>query len=258
MREIVRTEGVVLRRRDFGETSRVAVVFTLRKGKVQLLAKGARRTKSKFGASLEPLTYGEFVFYYRENKDLYTLSEASIIRSYDRLRAEPASLVYGLVCAEATERLTEELDPDAASLRQLAAALDAVERGTAPRLVTSYYLLRLAANIGFGPALLTCKKCGRRRPEGPVTFSPADGAVFCKRCTPELAEKVELTPGAYRLLAFLTEVEPSKIGRIKTDVATVNQVMSFVLAHLRFHTGLELKALSSLRFIGKPEMVKPR
>ena len=105
MREIIRTEGVVLKRRDFGETSRVVIVYTYRKGKVQLLAKGARRPKSKFGAALEPLTLGEYVFYYREAKDLYTLSEADIVRSYQRVREDAPRLVYGLACVEAADKI---------------------------------------------------------------------------------------------------------------------------------------------------------
>ena len=80
MTEIIRTEGVVLRRRDFGESSRIAVGYTRDAGKVQLLARGARMPKNKFGAALEPLSRAEFVFYWRESKDLFTLAATAIIR----------------------------------------------------------------------------------------------------------------------------------------------------------------------------------
>lgn len=245
MREIIRTEGIVLRRRDFGETSRIAVVYTYRKGKVQLLAKGARRPKSKFGAVLEPLTLGEFIFYYREVKDLYTLSEATIVRSYQRLRENPGGLVFGMACAEAADRLTRELDPDPRSVRLLSSALDAMERGTSRRLVFGHYLLHLATGVGFRPELVSCKNCGRVRPDGAVTFSPADGAIFCDRCTADAGGAV-LTPDAYKLLLFLADVPAPKLARVKASAGAAAQVSSFLLAHLRYHTDMELKALKSL------------
>jgi DNA repair protein RecO (recombination protein O) len=246
MREIIRTEGIVLRRRDFGETSRIAVVYTYRKGKVQLLAKGARRPKSKFGAALEPLTLSEFVFYYREAKDLYTLGEASIVRSYQGLRENPGRLVFGLACAEAADRLTRELDPDHRSVRALSEAFDALASGTSPRLVLGHYLLNLAAGVGFRPELITCKSCGTVRPAGSVTFSPADGTIFCNKCAREVVGGIVLSPDAYNLLLFLSEIPASKLVRVKTAHGTVTQATSFLLAHLRYHTDVELKALKSV------------
>ena len=247
MREIVRTEGVVLKRRDFGETSRVIVVYTYRKGKVQLLAKGARRPRSKFGAALEPLTLGEYIFYYRETKDLYTLSEADIVRSYQRVREDAPRLVYGLACAEAADKLTRELDPDPRSVRVLVGALDALGTGTSPRLVLGHYLLHLAAGVGFRPELFTCKGCGTVRPAGAVTFSPADGAIVCDKCAPDVVDGVVLKPGAYNLLLFLSEVPASKLARVKVASGAAAQITSFLLTHLRYHTDMELRALKSLR-----------
>jgi DNA repair protein RecO (recombination protein O) len=246
MREIIRTEGIVLRRRDFGETSRIAVVYTYRKGKVQLLAKGARRPRSKFGAALEPLTLGEYVFYYREAKDLYTLSEAAISTSYQRLREDPPRLVYGLACAEAADKLTRELDPDPRSVRVLAAALDALGVGTSPRLVLGHYLLHLAAGMGFKPELITCKNCRTVRPGGSVTFIPADGAILCDRCASGSGGGIVMGPNAYNLLLFLSEIPASKLARVKASPGAATRAISFLLAHLRYHTDMELKALKSL------------
>ena len=129
MTEIIRTEGVVLRRRDFGESSRIAVVYTRDAGKVQLLARGARMPKNKFGAALEPLSRGEFVFYWRESKELFTLAETAIIRPGRFIREDAKCLPFGLAVIEATDKLNGEGDADAALFELVASSLAALDSG---------------------------------------------------------------------------------------------------------------------------------
>ena len=94
MPNIVKTEGIVLKRMDFRETSRIVTLYTKSFGKIKVLAKGVRRPKSKFGSSLETLTRTAIVFYKREQKDLYTISEGDILDSFERLRSDLTGFGY--------------------------------------------------------------------------------------------------------------------------------------------------------------------
>lgn len=244
MTEIIRTEGVVLKRRDFGESSRIAVVYTRRAGKLQLLARGARVPKNKFGAALEPLSRGEFVFYWRENKDLFTLTETSVIRPGRFIRDDPRNLPYGLAVVEATDRLSGEGDADAAVYELVASSLAALDDGGPAAALLSQFLVKLAARLGLNPDIGTCSSCGRTNPREGVALVLKEGTVVCRDCQPPGGDLITLSPAAYNYVRTLASLEPARLGLVKAGPELVEQTLSFILAHLRYHTGLEIKSLA--------------
>jgi len=241
--EIIRTEGVVLKRRDFSETSRIAVVYTRVAGKVQLLAKGARAPRSRFGAALEPLTRGEFVFYWREGKDLFTLTETTMTLPGKFIRDEPKTLIYGLAMAEAADKLSGEGDADAGLFDILASSLAALDAGGPPAALLAQFLIRLAARLGFKPDLTACAVCGRKRLREGAALIIKDGAVVCRECAPAGAESIWVSPTAYNYVNTLMSIKPSRLGRIKAGPELVEQALALILTHLSYHTGLEIKSL---------------
>lgn len=244
MTEIIRTEGVVLRRRDFGETSRIAVVYTRDAGKVQLLAKGARVPKNKFGAALEPLSRGEFVFYWRENKELFTLTETAAILPGRFIREDAQALPYGLAMAEATDKLSGEGDPDAGLYELVASSLAALDRGGPGPALLSQFLIKLATRLGLKPDIGTCAACGRLRPGDGVAFDVKEGTVLCRDCRPAVGDFILLSPATYNYVHTLASFDPSRVQLVKAGPYVVEQTLSFIRAHLRYHTGLEIKSLA--------------
>jgi DNA repair protein RecO (recombination protein O) len=242
--EIIRTEGVVLKRRDFGETSRVAVAYTRDAGKVQLLAKGARNPKNKYGAALEPLSRGEFVFYWRENKELFTLSETSTVRPGRFIREDAKALPYGLAMVEAVDKLSGEGDADPRLYELLASTLEALDRGGPPAPLLAQFLLKLAAQLGLKPDLDKCAGCGRVRPADGVALVLKDGTIVCRACEPASGEAIAISPATYNFANALTTFEPRRLRRVKAAPELVEQTLSFIRAHLHYHTGLEIKSLT--------------
>jgi DNA repair protein RecO (recombination protein O) len=241
--EIIRTEGVVLKRRDFTETSRIAVVYTRDAGKVQLLARGARSPRPRFGAALEPLSRGEFVFYWREGKDLFTLAETTITLPGKFIRDDAKRLVYGLAIVEAVDRLSGEGDADAGLFELLASSLAALDAGAPPAPLLAQFLLRLAAKLGLKPDLTACAVCGRERPREGVALIVNDGTVVCRECAPAASESVWISAAAYNYINTLISMKPSLLGRVKASPEIVEQALTFILTHLLYHTGLEIKSL---------------
>src|SRR6187200_2082843 len=180
------TEAVVLRSFPFGEADRVLHVYTAASGRLGAIAKGVRRTKSRFGGRLEPFSHVELSLH-RGRGELATVTGASLVRSHDRIRSDSRRLQIGLVALEAMLRLfTEEERNDRAflALTRFLDALDAREpqRGRRPVLdpLVLSFQLKLLWLSGFLPHLGSCVECGAET--GLVAFQPASGGDVCTAC----------------------------------------------------------------------------
>jgi DNA repair protein RecO (recombination protein O) len=242
--EIIRTEGVVLKRRDFRETSRLVVAYTRHSGKVHLLARGARRPRNKFGAALEPLTRTEFVFYWREGKDLFTLAEATPLAAGRHLRENASALLHGLAVAEAADRLSAEGDAEPALYELLVTSLAALEEGVPPAALLTQFLFKSAAQLGYKPELEACAECGRTEPPAGRALLVNEGTVVCRECVPAAVKIAPLAPATYKYVKTLFTLSASSLTRVKIGPELVDEALAFIRAHLRFHTGLEIKSLS--------------
>jgi DNA repair protein RecO (recombination protein O) len=170
-----RDDGIVLRTQKLGEADRIITVLGRRTGRIRAVAKGVRRTKSRFGARLEPFTHVDLLFY--QGRSLDVVTQAETLRAYgEPLAADYPRFTTGTAMLETAERFTPvEKEP---SLRQFLLLIGGLRvlaaGGHEPRLVLDAYLLRSLAVAGYAPALEECAICGSRTP---VTGEPADGAA---------------------------------------------------------------------------------
>ena len=178
---LYRDEGIVLRTQKLGEADRIVTLLTRRTGRVRAAAKGVRRTKSKFGARLEPFTHVDVQFYERRSLDLIT--QAETLRPYGgQLVADYPRYTAGTAMLETAEKLTvEEREPALRQFLLLVGGLRTlVERDHDPRLVLDAYLLRSLSVAGWAPSLDECARCGER---GRLrAFAIAAGGGVCARC----------------------------------------------------------------------------
>src|SRR5919197_2902922 len=121
-----KTEAVVLRSLRLGEADRVLHLYTLAGGRIGAVAKGIRKTHSRFGARLEPLSHAELVLH-QGSGELQTVTGAELIRSHRYAREEPYRLAVGLVAAEAMLRLFPEQEANERAFRALTRFLDLLE-----------------------------------------------------------------------------------------------------------------------------------
>lgn len=179
--------GYVLRTQDYSETSKIVKALTREAGLIALLAKGARRPTSPFGAALEPLTLSEFVYYDREG--LKTLSQASLLEPHLELKRDYDKLTTALRCARVVHRALEEDHPEERVFRLFEELLEALGRATATgtraeeegwALYELAFTLQLLARLGWAPQLERCTGCqGTPRR---AWFSPERGGLICERC----------------------------------------------------------------------------
>jgi DNA repair protein RecO (recombination protein O) len=183
--QLYRDDGIVLRTHKLGEADRIITILG-RSGRIRAVAKGVRRTKSRFGARLEPFTHVDLMLHVGRSLDVIT--QAEVIRPYGApLAADYPRYTAGVAMLETAERFTPvEKEPALRQLLLLIGALRALGDGEhAPGLVLDAFLLRSLAVAGYAPALQECARCGappsgRRLP----AFAVAAGGMVCASCRP--------------------------------------------------------------------------
>ena len=180
------TEAVVLRSIRFGEADRVLHLYTADRGRIGAVAKGVRKTKSRFGGRLEPLSHVELQLHVGQG-ELQTITGVQLIRSHQTARDDYYRLSVGLIGAEAMLRLFTEQEQNERAFTALTRFLDlldetphAAERPTLDPLGLSFQL-KLLWLSGYLPHLTSCAECGA---DGAtlVGYSPRAGGAVCRAC----------------------------------------------------------------------------
>jgi DNA repair protein RecO (recombination protein O) len=240
------TEAIVLRSFRFAEADRVLHLYTLDRGRVGAVAKGIRRTKSRFGGRLEPLSHVEATLH-QGRGELHTVTGAELIRSHHAAREQPYRLGVGLVGLEATLRLFTEQEANQRAFAALARFLDVLDE-LPPRpgppahdpLALSFQL-KLLWLSGYLPHLTGCAECGAA--DVPlVGYSPAAGGAVCGSCA----------GGALALSANALGGMEQLLRRPLADAAAAGlsergarETLAVITASYEYHGGFRLRTLSA-------------
>lgn len=185
---VYRDEVVVLRTHKLGEADRIVTLLSRQHGKIRAVAKGVRRTASRFGSRLEPFMVADVQLY--EGRTLDVVTQAESLGSYGALIADDyASYTAANAMVETADRLTDA----EVSLQQyllLVGALRSLSRREhAPTLTLDSYLLRALSLAGWAPSFLDCSRCGRPGPHDHIVVQL--GGVVCPECAPHGAPRVD-------------------------------------------------------------------
>jgi DNA repair protein RecO (recombination protein O) len=174
---VYRDVGIVLRTTKLGEADRIITFVTEGHGKVRAVAKGVRRTKSRFGSRLEPLTHVALQLW--EGRELDVVTSAEALDHFKPVRADLDRLARATSLLEAVDAVVQEREPDPRAYQMLLGALRVLSAQEAPLLVPAFYW-KLLAQQGVGPLLDACARCGRD--EELVAVDPAEGGALCDAC----------------------------------------------------------------------------
>lgn len=237
---LYRAQGIVLRSIRLGEADRIITLYTSTHGRVRGVAKGARRTKSRFGARVDAFTHVD-VLLYRGRSDLDVITQADILSRPRRLREDYAAFCAASAMADATDRTTPERERNARLFMLLRSGLEALEAGAAdPALLAYAYLAKLASAGGIHPTLAVCVECGS--PER-IAFSYERGGAVCANCLGRADPKapIELLDEWTNLLMS----EWSELRTFRTDNAH-RQLGTLVLNFVQWHTETRLRSFGML------------
>jgi DNA repair protein RecO (recombination protein O) len=180
-----KTEAVVLRSLRFAEADRVLHLYTLDRGRVGAIAKGVRRTKSRFGGRLEPLSHVELLLH-EGGGELQTVTGVDLVRSHRAAREDSYRLGVGLVGLEAMSRLFSEQEPNPRAFRALTRFLDLLDELPSgdgkPALdpLALSFQLKLLWLSGYLPHVTSCADCGAETDL--AGYSPRAGGAVCRNC----------------------------------------------------------------------------
>lgn len=173
-----RDEAVVLRTHKLGEVDRILTLLTRHNGQIRAVAKGIRKTSSRFGGRLEPFTVVDLQLY--EGKNLDTVTQAEQLASYgSKIIEDYQRYTIASAIVEAAEKLTREVSSEKHYLLVIGALRSLAQTDIPSDQILDSYLLRSLSLSGWVPSLEQCSSCGG----SPVSFSVHTGAVACKSCS---------------------------------------------------------------------------
>ena len=241
-----KTEAVVLRSMRFGEADRVLHLYTLERGRVGAVAKGIRRTKSRFGARLEPLSHVGLVLH-QGTGELQTITGVDLLRAHRPAREESYRLGVGFVALEAMLRLFPEQEANPRAFEALTRFLDlldeveprAGERAGTDPLVLSFQL-KLLWLSGYLPHLTSCAECGSA--SSLVGYSPRAGGAVCANCR---ADAIALSPAGLQGIEALLRTPLAEAAGAGLSARAAREALSVIASSYEYHGGFRLKTLSA-------------
>jgi DNA repair protein RecO (recombination protein O) len=188
---IYREVGIVLRTMRLGESDKIVTIVTQGRGKVRAVAKGVRKTKSRFGGRLEPLTHVSLQLY--EGRNLDTITQVETIDHFRAVREDLDRLGQATTMLEVVDAIVQEGEQNPRLYQMLLGALRTLEAQPSPLVVPAFFW-KLLAQEGYRPILDQCASCGSV--EDLVAFDLNEGGTLCRNC----ARGTRLTPEALELL----------------------------------------------------------
>jgi DNA repair protein RecO (recombination protein O) len=231
-------EAVVLRSIRYGEADRILHLYSKSRGRIGAIAKGARKPRSRFGGRLEPFFRLDLMLH-EGRSDLMTVTSATTVDGYPRLRSSGAALTAGARACDAVLRLLDAAEPNPPAYNLLCRYLALLDDPAEPRaaaLETALsFRLKLALVAGFAPELASCAHCGEA--EHLVGFSGAAGGVVCDSCE---AGSFPITEEAHR---FMVEgfARPLNEGP-EAEPSVLRQVERAINETLEHHAHVQLRA----------------
>ena len=207
---LYRDQGIVLRTYKLGEADRIVSFITERHGKVRAVAKGVRKTKSKFGARLEPMSHVALQLY--EGRELDIVTQAESIDHFKAIREDLDRLTRAVTMLEAADQLSLEREPNPDMYRMLLGALRTLAADNSALVVAGFHW-KLLALEGFRPMVEACVACNE--PDGLVAFDPTEGGLLCgahrrgTRVSPEAVELLQQILGGRLSQALTAPASPA-------------------------------------------------
>jgi len=175
-----RDRGVVLRTIRLGEADRIVTLMTEQHGKVRAVAKGVRRTTSKFGSRLEPLSHVALLGW-QGRGDLDTINQVEVLDTFRAVREDLDRVAAGLSMLEVVDQISQERLANPRLYTMLVGAVGALAEHHSPMVAPAFFLKVLALE-GSAPVLDECVSCGEEDDLLLVAFDPVEGGVLCRSC----------------------------------------------------------------------------
>lgn len=231
---LLKTAAIILNSRRWGEADRIVTFYSDRFGKLRAVARGARKSKGRFGAALEPFVHCDLNLFEKHGDSLYRLTQADIRESFAQLTTDLALMAGAARMVNLVSAITVEGDPDSRVFDTLLQGLRALRSSDDPVLTTLWFQVRLLSRTGFRPQTEHCAVCGGEQGTERALFSPRSGGRVCLPCADRQPNRCyAMSPGGWALLRQSVRLNASVLprlkaaGQVRKELETV--VESFVM-----------------------------
>lgn len=237
---LYKEQGIVLGAIKLAEADKIVTILTQGSGKVRAVAKGIRRTTSRFGARLEPFTHVDLMLYQGRNLD--TITQAVILSTFPAVREDFAAYSAGETMLEAADKVAEEHEGNVRLFLLLLTGLRALEtRPADPAATAEAFLLRLLALSGFAPSLNACAVCGSTDVS---RFAAVQGGAVCDDCADREAHRVNRMAIAWLAGLLAGDLQFAGQDRPAQDVRAEARAMLYGFSE--YHIDRRLRSLPTL------------
>lgn len=238
---IKRTEGIVLKNFPFGEADLIVTYITRDFGILKVFAKSPRKTKSRFGSSLEPLTYSKISFIGKEDANLPRLTQSDIIKPFQTLREDFKSFSNISEIIRMFLGFHPERDSNVNAFKFFLNMLSKLESCPEKEIYYLFYKLRMLELSGYLPMFQVCGICERNLTEpgfdNKVDFYPVHGSILCKKCSYNIDSSIEISKGALIFLKSIIKWQVSNIDRIKVPENFILEITEIINSHVEYLFG---------------------
>ncbi|EOD01871.1 DNA repair protein RecO [Caldisalinibacter kiritimatiensis] len=238
-------QGIVLRQTKYKDSDKILTIFTRENGKIQAIAKGARKPRSSLIASTQVFCYSNFIMY--KGKSMYNINQGEVINSFYSLREDLQKLGYATYLMELTDFALAEEEPNERLFGLLIKTLKLLSKlpKNYEKLIRAFEI-KYISFIGYRPYIDRCVFCNDA-PVGKLKFSITDGGVICEKCSHKVkfAENIDSsTLNAMRLLLYS---ELDKLDDLEIDKKTMQRIQEILIKYILEH--IDKRNFRSLDFL---------
>ncbi|WP_043933915.1 DNA repair protein RecO [Bacillus sp. EB01] len=231
-------EGIIIRTTDYAETNKVVTLYTRERGKIGVMARGAKKPNSRLSAITQLLTHGYFLF--QKGSGLGTLQQGEIISPMRSIRGDIFLTAYASYVSELTDKATDDSKANPYHYELLLQTLICFDEGYDPEVITMIYEMKMLNVLGLYPVLDQCSVCGST--DGHFSFSIREGGFICHRCLEKDPYHFKISQAAAKLLRLFYHFDLSRLGNISVKQETKDELKKVISAYYEEYSGLNLKS----------------
>jgi len=246
-----KTEGIVLKSIKLGEADKIITIFSSERGKISAVAKGVRKTKSKFGARLEPFSHVDLLLYDGRNLDIVT--QVELISSFREIREDFDKVVYGSAMLDLLEKISPQEEKDDKVFELVISSLKALTSAekNVPLLLAAFDL-KLMSIAGFRPNLSHCVICSEPKTsfKKQIIFSCEWGGLLCDKCGLSDIDALSISRMTLEVLSEISKRDIGDIANLEVSKKIEKEILSLIQHYVKYYLHARLKSSEYLSKVG--------
>ncbi|MBM3252687.1 MAG: DNA repair protein RecO [Candidatus Omnitrophica bacterium] len=243
---IVQTEAIVLKKRDYSESSLLVDFFTRDFGKVKSIIKGAKRNKTNITGDLAIFSYNHIVFYESRHSDINKLTQCQLLDRFDSIRTDIAGIAIASYFIELVDSLSSPQDPSPQIFDILLWSLKSLKDNMNPQIISIIFQIKLLHLSGILPDLKRCCVCKTESASKNLFFSILLGGALCKNCADDEPSGIKISEGVLGTMESLSNITPKEKMRFDINEGVQNELDGMLNEIFKFHIDRNLKSLDFL------------